>query len=87
MKILLKFPSPIGWMYCADNEVEELLKKGWMRSDEEERQKYIEAKHGKHAPDQDEENIEQLREQYSAKFGKAPHHKKSAATLQSELAE
>jgi len=48
---LMKFPNPLGWMYATPDEVDALVKRGWVVSSEKERQDIIAAKHKKEEPE------------------------------------
>lgn len=59
---------------CEEEEAKYDEKNGWKRYDIAASATVI-----------DEGEVNDLRKQYEAKFGKAPHHKKSAETLKKEL--
>lgn len=87
---LLKFPDPIGWMYAPETEIPALLKQGWQRSTEKERQDVIAAKRKAEidsAEPAEPASLDELIAAWEKKFGKRADRRKSAETLMQELGE
>ena len=77
MVIYLKHPTHGTKVACAEAEAVYDESLGWTR--------YTPA--GSEPAVRQSDELQSLRDAYEAKFGKPPHHKKSAETLKEELAE
>lgn len=85
--IYMKHPVHGSKVAISHLEVEEDEKNGWEVYNPDTLLTPIEAAQTEEAkkPTLEEVEIDVLRELYTEKFGKAPHHKKTAETLRKEL--
>lgn len=84
MVIYLKHPQHGQKVAILDAEADADEKNGWVRYNPDTPSAPVEAAPDKQ-PTLEDAEIDVLRELYTEKFGKAPHHKKTAESLRKEL--